>query len=418
MSLPLSICIPTRNRAPLLWRTLEHLLECRHAFSEIVVSDNASDDGTGDVVAAWQPRFTSLRYVRQPTDVGVFRNIYAAMWQATSEFAFVLSDDDMLIPEALIEAVATLSGDAECVAVFGGYERRDSELKTTQSVTLPPFPGRYTGDDKLGLARNANMLTHGVLRRTVAQRHCFLDDTAFGFMRMIGQLLDHGAVRVVAKALYQHAETAGRLESQIATSFYQDGLRADWELFAAAVDGNDLNQSIGLITNMILPPYMLAYGAAAAQDLPLLERTFLMRYLVYTGQHAHAVEAREGWERTRLIAAAIALLVERIIVAGARRLIVQRGPMNIAAMSGAIREKIPHLAFVEIDADKVGEFQDEAGDFVVVENWAMLERAEVTGRFVGRQIAVGDLVASLRLPGSIRQPLLLGPARSIHVIRD
>jgi glycosyltransferase involved in cell wall biosynthesis len=417
MSLPLSICIPTRNRAPLLRRTLEHLLECRHAFSEIVVSDNASDDGTGDVAAAWQPCFEKFRYVRQPTNIGVFRNIYAAMSQATSDFTFVLSDDDALIPEALDQAVATLSADPECVAVFGGYERCDAELKTTQSITLPPYPGRYTGADKLALARNANMLTHGVLRRAVAQRHCFLDDTTFGFMRMIGQLLDHGTVRIVAQPLYRHAETAGRLESQLAEAHYQDGLRADWEAYAAAIAGADGNTSIGLVTNMILAPYLLAHRAAAAQDLPLLERTFLVRYLAYTGHDAHAVEVREAWERTRLIAAATTLLVARIAGAGARRLIVERGPMNIAAIFDAIREKIPNLAIVEIDSDGLDQFKDVADDFVVAECWETLERGEAAGRFLGRQLAVADLIASLRLPGSLRQPLLLGPTRSVHMIR-
>src|SRR5277367_4768972 len=133
MSSSLSICIPTYNRARLLHRTLEHLAECPDAFREIIVSDNASDDGTRDVVAAWQPRFSRFRYARQAANLGVFRNIYAATALATADFTFVLSDDDALIPAALDEAVATLLADTDCVAVYGGYERCDAELKTTES---------------------------------------------------------------------------------------------------------------------------------------------------------------------------------------------------------------------------------------------------------------------------------------------
>jgi hypothetical protein len=417
MSLPLSICIPTRNRARLLQRTLEHLLECRHAFREIVVSDNASDDGTGEIAAAWRSRLSLLRYVRQPTDIGVFRNIYAVMSHATSDFTFVLSDDDRLIPEALDEAVASLVAEPDCIAVFGGYERCDADLKIVESITLPPYPGRYTSADKPAMARNANMLTHGVLRRALAQRHCFLDDTAFGFMRMIGQLLDHGAVRVVARPFYRHAETAGRLESQLAEPYYQDGLRADWESYAAAIEGGDLQQNASLIMSAILPPYLLAQRAAAAKDQPLLERSFLLRYMAYLGHQPDAVQARENWERTRLVAAATALLAERISAAGARRLVVERGPMNIAAMLGAIRAKIPTLAIVEFAAGDLGQFDDEAGDFAVVEYWETFESRGVADRFAGRQVAVADLVASLRLPGSVGQRLLQGPNGSVHLLR-
>src|SRR5579862_8058719 len=229
MSLPLAICIPTRNRARLLDRTLRRLSGCTEVFSEIVVSDNASTDDTSAVIEAWTPRLPRLRYARQAENVGAFRNIHAAQSLARQTYAFVLSDDDALIPAAIARAVATLEQDSTCVAVYGGYERADADLAAVSVVTLPAYPGRYTRADKYEIARNANMLSFPVARSTVLQRHCFMDGTGFGLLRQITQLLEHGAIEIASYALYRHAETPERLETRLPTPEYQDGLRADWE---------------------------------------------------------------------------------------------------------------------------------------------------------------------------------------------
>ena len=61
----LSICIPTRNRAAELGRHLAHIATFQRFNYEVVVSDNASDDGTKAVMDEWAPRLVPER---APTD--------------------------------------------------------------------------------------------------------------------------------------------------------------------------------------------------------------------------------------------------------------------------------------------------------------------------------------------------------------
>lgn len=103
----LSLCIPTYNRALLLREALEAVASqgdaALFAVIEIVISDNASPDGTFEMVQsiAHQYPYLKLHYFRQPENVGVNQNIYDVVERATGEFVWILSDDDMLLPGAL-----------------------------------------------------------------------------------------------------------------------------------------------------------------------------------------------------------------------------------------------------------------------------------------------------------------------------
>jgi len=285
-------------------------------------------------------------------------------------------------------------------------------------VTLPPYPGRYTRGDKYEIARNANMLSFPVARSTILQRHCFMDGTGFGLLRQITQLLEHGAIEIAPYALYRHAETPGRLETRLPTAEYQDGLRADWELFAGSIDDGGLQTTAGLVLVNSLPVYQLAHQVATQQNLPLVERTFLLRHLAYMARtDADAIAQREHWECHRLVAAAIALVQQRVSISGATRLVIERGPLNVAAMFATSREMRPDLAIIELDPDAMRNLAPAPTDFLLAEYWPIIEEIEQSDHAAGR-IAVADVIKSLRLPGSSGQRVLLGPAGSAHLLRE
>ena len=77
----LSICIPTWNRAALLESTLEHLSFTRDlGFPvEIVISDNASDDRTPEVVRAAQEQLPWIRYSHQEKMVTAEANCFGSL---------------------------------------------------------------------------------------------------------------------------------------------------------------------------------------------------------------------------------------------------------------------------------------------------------------------------------------------------
>jgi len=92
-----SILLPTRNGAALLEGCLRSVLDQPYADFELVVSDNASDDGTPELLArvADDPR---VKLLRQERPLGVTDNWNRALAASTGERVGLLGDDDVLLP--------------------------------------------------------------------------------------------------------------------------------------------------------------------------------------------------------------------------------------------------------------------------------------------------------------------------------
>lgn len=109
----LSICIPTYNRRFLLERNvtfhLERLRRLAVAF-EIVVVDDCSTDDTADYVRsiADQPE---VRAYRRVANSGFVSNHAFAMRRARGRYALFIGDDDLTIPEKVLEYVAIMEAD-------------------------------------------------------------------------------------------------------------------------------------------------------------------------------------------------------------------------------------------------------------------------------------------------------------------
>jgi len=238
-----------------------------------------------------------------------------------------------------------------------------------------------------------------------------------GLMRWIAQLLGHGVVRVLPYALYRHADTADRLEERMAEAWYHDSLRADWELYVAAMGKVELAQAIDLITNRTVPIYPMAQDCARQSNRPLDERTFLLRYLAYTRAFDPNADAKiRDWERTRLIAAVIVKLIERLdIIPSLKRVIVETGAMNLVALMRPVLAKFPQAAMVECASADFLQWAAAESDFLLSEYWeALSARAALHADDPARRLAVGDLIASLRIPYSEAAPMLEGPDGSTH----
>ena len=104
MTVTLSICIPTYNRSECLKECLSSVLASVAGHEreiEIVISDNASTDGTGDVIRAFQDTHPWIRSHRNEKNIGGDRNIYAVATMGAGEYIWVFGDDDKMEPEAI-----------------------------------------------------------------------------------------------------------------------------------------------------------------------------------------------------------------------------------------------------------------------------------------------------------------------------
>ena len=110
MSRPvLSICIPTYNRGEeLAARVRAWLAAVETDDFEIVVSDNASTDGTEAAFSAFSD--SRLVYCRNETNIGAFENQLRAFAVAHGTWLMQLTDKDEIVSSALPSALAVLRG--------------------------------------------------------------------------------------------------------------------------------------------------------------------------------------------------------------------------------------------------------------------------------------------------------------------
>lgn len=102
----LTIGIPTWNRS-------EELQECIQLIAaqvepvcdevEIFVSDNASDDGTKELLHAFASKYRFLRYSRNESNIGPDCNFLEVFKRATGKYVWLFSDDDFMADGAVAE---------------------------------------------------------------------------------------------------------------------------------------------------------------------------------------------------------------------------------------------------------------------------------------------------------------------------
>lgn len=121
----ISVVIPTRNRCDFLRQAVNSVCEQSLPDWELVVVDDASEDGTW----AWlqslsDPRIRCLQ-MTQRSEQSATRN--AGVRQARGSIIISLDDDDLLAPQALAKHGVALRRYPRAIASVGGYVAFDAE---------------------------------------------------------------------------------------------------------------------------------------------------------------------------------------------------------------------------------------------------------------------------------------------------
>ena len=93
-----SVGIPTYNRCTMLQTAVDSILKQTYPNIEIVISDNASTDGTREYCLGLAANFNHVRYYRQENNVGATANFKFVLGMARGEFFFWQADDDLVDP--------------------------------------------------------------------------------------------------------------------------------------------------------------------------------------------------------------------------------------------------------------------------------------------------------------------------------
>ena len=124
----LSVCIATFNRAAFIGETLDSILPQLSADVELVIVDGGSRDGTADLMADYVRRHPAIVYRRESENCGVDRDFDKAVQYARGEYCWLMSDDDVLTPDAIATVLERLASEPELVVVNAEIRSRDLRL--------------------------------------------------------------------------------------------------------------------------------------------------------------------------------------------------------------------------------------------------------------------------------------------------
>jgi glycosyltransferase involved in cell wall biosynthesis len=210
----LTIGLPVYNGEKYVAESLEALLGQSFTDFELIISDNASTDSTGDICRRYEKQDSRVRYFRQPRNIGLAPNHNFVAEQARGELFKWASNDDLYARDLLERCIDALDKYPDVVLAHSWTAKVDDSGAVTEAfkyplnTASPRAPERFRsllfdsgGDDDYGVIRTE------VLRRTAMKESYHHADRT-----IIAELGLHGRFDQVPDWLYFRRDHADRAE--------------------------------------------------------------------------------------------------------------------------------------------------------------------------------------------------------------
>lgn len=100
--------MPVYNGEPFICEALDSLLAQTFTDFELIISDNASTDRTGEICRDYAARDGRIRYVRQAENLGAYPNYEFVLNEAAGKYFMWAAADDLLKPTFIEKLVSIL----------------------------------------------------------------------------------------------------------------------------------------------------------------------------------------------------------------------------------------------------------------------------------------------------------------------
>jgi glycosyltransferase involved in cell wall biosynthesis len=200
----LSIGLPVYNGENFLAESLEALLGQSYEDFELIISDNASTDGTADICRRYAKQDSRIRYVRQPRNIGLNPNHNFVVGQARGELFKMASHDDLYARDLLKRCVEALDEHPRVVlahcweAMIDPAGTITKVLEYSVAVDSPQAPERF----RSMLFDGWDDYTYGVMRTAVLLRTHLHGSHHFADRNINTELALHGPFYMVPEWLY------------------------------------------------------------------------------------------------------------------------------------------------------------------------------------------------------------------------
>lgn len=210
----LTIGLPVYNGEKYVAESMEALLGQSFTDFELIISDNASTDGTGDICRRFEKQDSRVRYFRQLQNIGLAPNHNFVAEQARGDLFKWAANDDLYARDLLERCIDALDKYPDVVLAHSWTAKVDASGAVTKAfeyplnTASPRAPERFRsllfvsgGDDDYGVMRTE------VLRRTAMKESYHHADRT-----IIAELSLYGRFYQVPDWLYFRRDHADRAE--------------------------------------------------------------------------------------------------------------------------------------------------------------------------------------------------------------
>jgi glycosyltransferase involved in cell wall biosynthesis len=213
-----SICVPTRDRADFLKESIGSITAQTYAPLEILISDNASSDGTEALCRELAARDPRVRYVRHPRDIGLYQNHNFCIDESRGDYLCFFHDDDRHAPTILDEYAAVLDAHPSAGVVCADWDLIDERgqwIGARRFGVDPLTPGLAYIERTIATGRSSVCCPGALIRRAALGALRFPESGPIGFGDFLVwfEMSERHDVAHVGRTLWsyrQHARSLSR----------------------------------------------------------------------------------------------------------------------------------------------------------------------------------------------------------------
>ena len=210
----LTIGLPVYNGENYVAEAIESLLGQTFEDFELIISDNASTDGTAGICRRYEKQDARIRYLRQPRNIGIAPNHNVIVSEARGELIKWASHDDLYARDMMERCVQALDDDPQVVLAHPWTAIIDGSGQLTAAIEYPLNTSSRSAPERFRstLVANGGDDTGGVIRTEVMRRTTLLNSFHHADRTITTELALHGPFHQVPDWLYFRREHDDRNE--------------------------------------------------------------------------------------------------------------------------------------------------------------------------------------------------------------
>jgi glycosyltransferase involved in cell wall biosynthesis len=213
-----TIGMPVYNGEAFINKAIESLLLQTFDDFELIISDNASEDGTGSICLKHASEDGRIRYVKQEKNWGPFSNFEFVLEEARGEYFMWAAADDVWHSDFIRENLAVIESDKKIAVSFCNVRCINQNSEVIQDIK---YSGKYNISGVTGIKLlnkilspyKYNIFIYGLHRSSVLKKY-FYDIDYYDRWMLIPYAIDKWHVGHVDKVLYYRLINTGPIEDR------------------------------------------------------------------------------------------------------------------------------------------------------------------------------------------------------------